>query len=588
MFTPAAQRSPDAAEPNGASRAASSSAPLDEVATTRNFLKPSWPIESVRTQRQLESLCKKLNRAELFSVDTETWGPKVLSDQLCLIQISIPPEADRKASGAGGRVKRRSGARPRKSDGTTYLVDVVALEAQATADGKGANPLSALKGVLEDPNKVKVIHHAQFEESQFIKYGISLAGVLDTKLVAKKVRADLVSHSLQACVFEILGLEMSKEEQTSKWVQRPLTEAQIQYAALDSEVVLHLLGKLRSLERQTIPSQAWSLDTVLEKLAETRRERQQLFAEHGVATTMQALDELVFKTRQTLTELLKYEASKGVSANYRGKYGTAMYRQYPVEEASVAKLQELVPNLIPEVVRETTTKKALGEALAALGRQAELKQLWDDLQVEAGGRTPPKLTIQLAADGASSQPATSRKKSSATQPASPPPLEVSKEELMQTLLEAEIGKLQVVRTHGLGDRLAILDGRIERYAERVLELLEQINPEGASHTGPHGTAAFTTNPVVRLDVETLKRDHPVVASRCLTPQITKGRVVGALRALGADPATTARVLGEVFVKTGEVSSPRVYVVPNYALFYKGIELDPEVTASPEDDSEGIA
>jgi hypothetical protein len=534
----------------------------------------------------LQELCKKLERAELFSVDTETWGPKVLSDQLCLIQISIPAAEQPKARSTAGRVKRRSGAgaRASKDTGATYLVDVVALEAQAVAGGKGANPLLPLKEVLEDPNKTKVIHHAQFEESQFIKYGIALAGVLDTKLVAKKVRADLASYSLQACVFEILGQEMSKEEQTSKWIQRPLSESQIQYAALDSEVVLHLLTKLRSLERQTVPSPAWTLDMMLEKLAEARSERQRLFADHGVATAIQALDEVADKTRATLTDLLKYEASKGVSANYRGKFGTAMYRQYPVEEVSFAKLAELVPNLVPSVVQETTTKKALGEALAALGRGAELNQLWEELQVETGERTTPKLTIELAGESGKPKSSQPRKKSGSPQAVTPPP-EVSKEELMQTLLEAEIGKLQVVRTHGLGDRLAILDGRIERYAERVLELLEQVNPDGASHIGAHGSASFSTRPVKRLDIETLKRDYPEVAIRCLTPQVTKGRMVAALRETGADPSTTAKVLAEVFVKTGALSSPRVYVEPNYALFYKGIELTPEPAASTDDDAE---
>jgi hypothetical protein len=273
-----------------------------------------------------------------------------------------------------------------------------------------------------------------------------------------------------------------------------------------------------------------------------------------------------------------------VSANYRGKFGTAMYRQYPLEEVSFAKIEELVPNLIPSVVQETTTKKALGEALAALGRGAELNQLWEELQVETGERTTPKLTIELAGESGMPKSPQPRKKSGSPQAATPPP-EVTKEELMQTLLEAEIGKLQVVRTHGLGDRLAILDGRIERYAERVLELLEQVNPDGASHIGAHGSASFSTRPVKRLDIETLKRDYPEVAIRCLTPQVTKGRMVAALRESGADPSTTAKVIAEVFVKTGALSSPRVYVEPNYALFYKGIELTPEPTASADDDAE---
>jgi|GEM_PF-965035 len=540
-----------------------------EVSLPRELLKPSWPITPVRTERQLAQLVAKLARAEVFSVDTETWGPRVLSDKLCLIQISIPAS--------------ELGARRAATGGETYLVDVVALEGLATSEGKGRNPLLPLRKVLEDRDKTKVIHHAQFERGQFQKYGIEIDGVVDTKNVAKKIRPDLVSHSLQACVYEILGREMSKEEQTSKWIQRPLSPSQIEYAALDSEVVLHLLTKLRALEKEAEPMPEWGLDTLLEKLGEARRERTALVSEGGVRTAFRLLDDIIEQNRTALTNTLYYEAEHGVVSNYRGAYGVAMYKRSPAEEVSITKLNELVPNLVPEVVREITTKKALGGALKELGRKDELDDIWEEINVATGARTSPKLVIELVGEP---KPARAAAKKKTQQGANDiPPPEISKEEAMHAILEAEIGKLQIIRNNDLGDKLAIAEGRIARYAERILELLEAEAPHSAGHSysGPHGTAAFTTGEVRTLDIEHLKSEYPEIAERCLTPTLTKGRLIAALRDSGADPATADKILAQVFRKTDELRPPRIYIVPNYGLFYKGVELDPEVESSGDED-----
>jgi len=555
---------------NGVGRQAEEGGSLSESGASlpRELLKPTWPITHVRTERQLAQLVTKLNRAEIFSVDTETWGPRVLSDKLCLIQISIPAS--------------ELSTRKHATGGETYLVDVVALEGLATSEGKGRNPLSPLKKVLEDGETTKVIHHAQFERGQFQKYGIEIDGVVDTKNVAKRIRPDLVSHSLQACVYEILGREMSKEEQTSKWIQRPLSPSQIEYAALDSEVVLHLLTKLRSLEKETEPKPEWRLNTLLEKLGEARQERTSVLSGAGVQTAFRVLDDIIAQNRAALTDTLQYEAEHGVVSNYRGAYGVAMYKRSPIEEVSFTKLNELVPNLAPQVVREITSKKALGDALKELGRKDELDDIWEEINVATGARTSPKLVIELAGEPKPARAAAKKKAPSAADDTPPPA--ISKEEAMHAILEAEIGKLQVIRNNDLGDKLAIAEGRIARYAERILELLEAeaTDPAGHSYSGPHGTAAFTTREVRTLDIEHLKSEYPEVAERCLTPTLTKGRLTTALRDSGADPATAEKIVAQVFRKTEELSSPRIYIVPNYGLFYKGVELDPEVEASGDD------
>ena len=123
----------------------------------------------------------------------------------------------------------------------------------------------------------------------------------------------------------------------------------------------------------------------------------------------------------------------------------------------------------------------------------------------------------------------------------------------------------------------MLTGRAERLQERILELLEDINPEGARHSGPHGTAEFSTRPITQVNLEFLKREHPEVAQRAITKQLSRERLVAALRDWGADPSTTAKVLAEVFVPTGGIGPARVILSPNYALFYQGKQqgVDPE-------------
>jgi len=532
------------------------------------LLKPRWPITHIRTPHQLGELVKKLSRAEEFGLDTETWGPKVLSDMLCLIQISIPQSArSDRAADATGR---------------TYLIDVVALQDAVTAAHSSANPLKPLQAALEDPSKIKIIHHAQFERAQFEKYGIELAGVSDTKVAAKRARPDLVSYSLQACVYEILGAEMSKAEQTSRWNQRPLSPAQIDYAALDSEIVVRLDRKLRALERETSPDPTWSIDTTLQRLSEARNELHTILDEGETGRTLRALAQRSDAGRAILAELLRLEGASGTSANYRGAYGTAAQRRHPIEAFDLAQLRALVPGVEAAVVRESTSKKAIEAALDELGRAGELDAIWSAVNVLTGERTPPRLTIRLAAEPSPSGP-------NELLPPSGLAADMPKESLMRAVLEADLGRLRTIQRLGLGDRVAILEGRIARYSERILELLESTSPDGsrARHEGPFGTAEFTTRPNRAIDLELLKSHYPDVADRCIDTTATKGRLTAALRAIGADPSTVAKLTQAIFPPTGDFGPPRITIRPNYALFYKGLELDPEMEAPDMDNEDDL-
>jgi ribonuclease D len=137
------------------------------------------------------------------AVDTETLGLKPQRDRLCLVQLSA-------------------------GDGTAHLVQF---------DGKdyGAQRLKAL---LSDPNILKLFHFARFDMAVIARYlGVISGPVYCTKIASKLVRTYTDRHGLKDLCSELLGVDLSKQQQSSDWGAERLTDQQIHYAAAD---VLHL------------------------------------------------------------------------------------------------------------------------------------------------------------------------------------------------------------------------------------------------------------------------------------------------------------------------------------------------------------
>jgi ribonuclease D len=151
------------------------------------------------------------------AVDTETLGLKPHRDRLCVVQLS------------GG-------------DGTAHLVQL------AQDDYAAPN----LKAILGDPKLLKIFHFARFDLAVLRQYlKVEATPVYCTKIASKLVRTYTDRHGLKDLVAEILGIELSKQQQSSDWAASELTEQQKAYAASD---VLHL-HKLKArldlmLERQ--------------------------------------------------------------------------------------------------------------------------------------------------------------------------------------------------------------------------------------------------------------------------------------------------------------------------------------------------
>lgn len=145
-----------------------------------------------------------LDLGPVVAVDTETMGLRTLRDRLCVVQLS------------GG-------------DGNAHLVQFKA---------GGGYDAPNLKRVLENPSVLKLFHFARFDLAALKQYlGADTGPVYCTRTASRLVRTFTDRHGLKDLCRELIGVEISKQEQSSDWGAPTLTEAQQRYAASD---VLHL------------------------------------------------------------------------------------------------------------------------------------------------------------------------------------------------------------------------------------------------------------------------------------------------------------------------------------------------------------
>ena len=152
------------------------------------------------------------------AVDTETMGLITPRDRLCLLQISD-----------GG--------------GDEHLVR---FKVGSTYDAPN------LKAVLADPARVKLYHFARFDLAAIEHYlGVEASPVFCTKIASKMTRTYTDRHGLKNLVMELLGGEISKQQQSSDWGADEINEAQRDYAASDVRFLHRLKDILEvRLERE--------------------------------------------------------------------------------------------------------------------------------------------------------------------------------------------------------------------------------------------------------------------------------------------------------------------------------------------------
>ena len=153
-----------------------------------------------------------------IAVDTETMGLITPRDRLCVVQLSD-----------GG--------------GDEHLVRF--------ANGS-AYDAPNLKAVLADPARLKLFHFARFDLAAIEYYlGVTATPVFCTKIASKLTRTYTDRHGLKFLVNELLGTDISKQQQSSDWGAPELSDAQREYAASDVRY-LHRLHDIlvRRLERE--------------------------------------------------------------------------------------------------------------------------------------------------------------------------------------------------------------------------------------------------------------------------------------------------------------------------------------------------
>ena len=148
---------------------------------------------------------------ESVAIDTETLGLNPHRDRLCVVQLS-------------------------RGDGTADVVQI--------AKGQAAAP--NLARILADPAVTKIFHYARFDVAVLYNaFGVMPEPVYCTKIASKLVRTYTDRHGLKDLVRELLGVDLSKQQQSSDWAAETLSDAQLAYAASD---VLHLHALRQKLD----------------------------------------------------------------------------------------------------------------------------------------------------------------------------------------------------------------------------------------------------------------------------------------------------------------------------------------------------
>jgi ribonuclease D len=152
------------------------------------------------------------------AVDTETMGLHTHRDRLCLLQIS-------------------------DGQGDEHLVRF------GPDSDYGA---SNLRAILSDQNRLKLYHFARFDLAAIECYlGVMAAPVFCTKIASRLIRTYTDRHGLKELVRELLGQDISKQQQSSDWGNPELSEAQRDYAASDVRFLHRLKDELEiRLERE--------------------------------------------------------------------------------------------------------------------------------------------------------------------------------------------------------------------------------------------------------------------------------------------------------------------------------------------------
>ena len=151
-----------------------------------------------------------LDLGPVVAIDCETMGLNPHRDRLCVVQMS------------GG-------------DGDAHIVQVA----------KGQSEAPNLCAMLENPDVLKLFHFGRFDiAALYHAFGALTAPVYCTKIASRLIRTYTDRHGLKNLLQELLGIDISKQQQMSDWGAETLTDAQLEYAASDVLYLHQLMAQL--------------------------------------------------------------------------------------------------------------------------------------------------------------------------------------------------------------------------------------------------------------------------------------------------------------------------------------------------------
>ncbi|GGE15690.1 ribonuclease D [Gemmobacter megaterium] len=176
-----------------------------------------------------------LNLGPVVAIDTETMGLDPRRDRLCLVQLS-------------------------SGDGNAHLVQIA----------RGQTNAPNLERLLTDPAVLKLFHFGRFDIAAMKQaFGVTTAPVWCTKIASKLIRTYTDRHGLKYLLNDLVGVDISKQQQTSDWGSAVLSDAQKDYAASD---VLYLHKLKAELESRLIREDRLDLAERLFAFLPTRAE----------------------------------------------------------------------------------------------------------------------------------------------------------------------------------------------------------------------------------------------------------------------------------------------------------------------------
>lgn len=151
-----------------------------------------------------------LDLGAVIAIDTETRGLDPHRDRLCLVQLS-------------------------SGDGNAHLIKI----------DKGQTTAPRLTAILKDPDILKLFHFARFDIAILSHtFNVPVTPVYCTKIASRLVRTYTDRHGLKDLCLELIGVTLSKQQQSSDWAAETLSDAQLAYAASDVLYLHKLRDKL--------------------------------------------------------------------------------------------------------------------------------------------------------------------------------------------------------------------------------------------------------------------------------------------------------------------------------------------------------